>query len=113
MKTKFIFFSLLIFSISNSQIISGRIISSENNQAIPFARIGVVGENIGEVSIETGHFTIDLTPIDKTKKIKVQLGGFNSYEQNIKDFINSNNHTIVMKEKVSDIAEVIINPKKV
>ena len=112
MKTKLIFFLLLIFSISNSQIISGRIISSEGNQAIPYARIGVIGENIGEVSNETGHFKIDLTTIDKTKKITVQLGGFRSYEQNIKDFISSNDHTIVMKEKVSEIAEVIINPKK-
>lgn len=112
MKTKFIFFSLLIFSLSNSQIISGRIISSENNQSIPYARIGVIGEDIGAVSNETGNFKIDLTNIDETKKITVQLGGFTSYEQNVKDFIKANNHDILMKEKVSEIAEVIINPKK-
>ncbi len=111
MKTKFILFFLFAFSIINSQIISGKIISDENNQAIPFARIGVQEENIGAIADENGNYKIDLSNIDKSKKITVQLGGYISFEQKIQDFINLNNHNIILKEKVSEITEVILNPK--
>ena len=111
MITKLIPFVLLICGMSNSQVISGKIISSENNQAIPYARIGVEGENIGAIADETGYYKIDLTDVDRAKKILVQLGGFNSFEQNIQRFINNSNHTIALKDKVNDIAEVVITPK--
>ncbi|MGE8554207.1 MAG: carboxypeptidase-like regulatory domain-containing protein [Chryseobacterium jejuense] len=111
MKIKFIFFSLLLFSFVNAQVISGKIISNENNQVIPYARIGVENENIGALTDENGNYSIDLSTIDQSKKIIVQLGGYNSFEQNIKDFIHSNNHTIILKEKVNEIAELKIAPK--
>ena len=111
MKTKFTLLFLWIFSFANSQVISGKILSSENNQVIPYARIGVEEENIGAVADENGIYKIDLTNMDKSKKITVQLGGYISYEQNIQDFINSNNHNILLKEKVNEIAEVVLSPK--
>ncbi|WP_165852172.1 carboxypeptidase-like regulatory domain-containing protein [Chryseobacterium pennae] len=111
MRIKFIFLSLLLFSFANSQIISGKIISNENNQVISYARIGVENENIGALTDENGNYSIDVSNIDKSKKIIVQLGGYNSFEQNIKDFINSNNHTIILKEKVNEIAELKLTPK--
>lgn len=111
MKTKFTLLFLWIFSFANSQVISGKILSSENNQVIPYARIGVEEENIGAVADENGIYKIDLTNMDKAKKITVQLGGYISYEQNIQDFINSNNHNILLKEKVNEIAEVVLSPK--
>lgn len=111
MKIKFIFFSLLLFSSVNSQIISGKIISNENNQVIPYARIGIENENRGALTDENGNYSIDLSNIDTSKKIIVQLGGYLSFEQIVKDFINSNNHTIILKEKVNEIAELKISPK--
>ncbi|WP_050020010.1 carboxypeptidase-like regulatory domain-containing protein [Chryseobacterium sp. P1-3] len=111
MKIKFIFFSLLLFSFANSQIISGKIISKENNQVIPYARIGIENENRGALTDENGNYSIDLSNIDTSKKIIVQLGGYLSFEQIVKDFINSNNHTIILKEKVNEIAELKISPK--
>lgn len=111
MKIKFTFFSLLLFSFVNSQVISGKITSSENSQVIPYARIGVENENIGALTDENGNYTIDLSNTDQSKKIIVQLGGYNSFEQNIKDFISSNNHNIILKEKINEIAELKIVPK--
>lgn len=111
MKTKFIFFLLLTFSLINSQVISGKIISGENNQPIPYARIGVEEENSGAIADENGNYKIDLSNIDASKKVTVQLGGYILFEQKIRDFINLNNHNIILKEKVSEIAEVILNPK--
>ncbi|MFC0342901.1 carboxypeptidase-like regulatory domain-containing protein [Epilithonimonas hispanica] len=111
MRLKFTFLFLSIFGITNSQIISGRIISGENNNSIPYVRIGVDGENIGTITDENGNYKIDLTNVDKSKKVTVQLGGYNSFEQDIQNFINSNNHNIVLKEKVNEIAEVKLSPK--
>lgn len=111
MKTKFTLLFLSIFSIINSQIITGKIISSDQNQAIPYARIGVEGESLGTVADEKGNYKIDLTTIDKSKKVTVQLGGYISFEQNIQKFISSNNHNITLKEKVNEITEVVITPK--
>lgn len=111
MKIKFIFFSLLLFGFVNSQVISGKIISSENSQVIPYARIGVENENIGALTDENGIYSIDLSRIDQSKKIIVQLGGYHSFEQNIKDFISSNNHNIILKEKINEITELKIVPK--
>ncbi|WP_333852397.1 carboxypeptidase-like regulatory domain-containing protein [Epilithonimonas sp.] len=111
MKIKFTLLFLSFFGIVNSQIISGRIISSENNNSIPYVRIGVDGQNIGTITDENGNYKIDLTNVDKSKKVTVQLGGYNPFEQDIQNFINSNNHTIVLKEKVNEIAEVKLSPK--
>lgn len=111
MKLKFIFFYLLLFGFVDSQIISGKITSNENNQVIPYARIGVENESIGALTDENGNYSIDLSNIDASKKIIVQLGGYHSFEQTIKDFISSNNHTIILKEKVNEIAELKITPK--
>lgn len=111
MKKIFLFFSILIYGISHSQIISGKIFSDENNQPISYARIGVINENIGSVTDENGNYKIDLSNIDKSKEITVQLGGYVSFVQKIQAFINLKDHNIILKEKVNEIAEVKINPK--
>ena len=111
MKTKFTLLFFSIVSIINSQIITGKIISNDNNQAIPYARIGVEGENIGAIADETGNYKIDLTNFDKFKKVTVQLGGYYPFEEKIENFINSNNHNITLKEKINEIAEVKLRPK--
>ena len=111
MKTKFLFLSLLIYGIANSQIISGKIFSDENNQPIPYARIGVINESIGTVTDELGNYKIDLSKIDKSKEITVQLGGYKSFVQKVQNFGARNNHDIILKEKVTEIAEVKVSPK--
>lgn len=111
MKIKHIFFFLLLFSFMDSQVISGKITSNEKNQVIPYVRIGVENENIGALTDEDGNYSINLSNIDTSKKIIVQLGGYNSFEQTIKDFISAKNHTIILKEKVNEIGELKITPK--
>ncbi|WP_312421811.1 carboxypeptidase-like regulatory domain-containing protein [Epilithonimonas sp.] len=111
MKTQLTLLFLSIFCISNSQVITGKILSSESKQAIAYARIGVDGENIGAIANETGIYKIDLTNVDKSKKVTVQLGGYYPFEQSVQNFINSGNHNITLKEKVTDIAEVKLSPK--
>jgi hypothetical protein len=43
--------------------------------------------------------------------LTVQIGGFINFSQSIQNFIDGN-HTISLTEKVVEIQEVILNPKK-
>ncbi len=112
MKSKFIYFLFLFSTIINAQIITGKIISNETKQPIPFAKIGVDNEIIGSSADENGNYSIDLTNMSKDNFIIVEYGGYQTFKSKIDDFINSKNHIIPLKEKVFTIEEVVINPKK-
>ncbi|MDR7757446.1 carboxypeptidase-like regulatory domain-containing protein, partial [Riemerella anatipestifer] len=101
----------LFYGIFTAQTISGKIISKENNEPIPFARIGIENENFGAIADENGNYSIDLTNVDRNKNLTVQIGGFVNFSQSIQKIINGN-HTIFLNEKVVGIHEVFLNPKK-
>lgn len=112
MKQIFGIFTILLSGILNAQTINGKIISKENNETIPFARIGIENENFGAIADENGNYSIDLTNIDRNKNLTIQIGGFINFSQSIQNFINGN-HTISLTEKVVEIQEVILNPKNI
>ena len=111
MKLHFTFFISLLFFSVQSQVITGKITSSENNQSLPFARIGVMNENIGAVANQDGIYKIDLSGLDSNKELSVQIGGYESFFKKIKDFKVLSNHDIILKERVNEIAEVKLTPK--
>ena len=111
MKQIFGIFTILLYGILNAQTINGKIISKENNEPIPFARIGIENENFGAIADEKGNYSIDLTNVDQNKNITVQVGGFENFSQSVQNFI-SGNHIISLNEKVVDIQEVKLNPKR-
>ncbi|WPC10574.1 carboxypeptidase-like regulatory domain-containing protein [Riemerella anatipestifer] len=102
----------LFYGIFTAQTISGKIISKENNEPIPFARIGIENENFGAIADENGNYSIDLTNVDRNKNLTVQIGGFVNFSQSIQKIINGN-HTIFLNEKVVGIQEVFLNPKNI
>lgn len=111
MSKLFKFLAIIFCGILNAQTINGKIISKENNSAIPFARIGIENENFGAIADEKGNYSIDLTNVDQNKNITVQVGGFENFSQSVQNFI-SGNHIISLNEKVVDIQEVKLNPKR-
>lgn len=112
MKAKLIYLFLISFGLFNSQIIKGKIISKENNQPIPFAKIGVENENLGATANEYGIYFIDLTNVNREKSIIVEISGYKKYAENIDKFINTKNYDIVLEDKYIEIPEVTISPKK-
>jgi hypothetical protein len=96
----------------NAQIIKGKLISSIDKQAVPFARLGLLNENFGVISDEEGNFSIDLTDVDKNKELVVEVAGFNKFKIKVDNFINSKNYTITIQEKIQDIQEVVLLNKK-
>ncbi|MBF8457100.1 carboxypeptidase-like regulatory domain-containing protein [Kaistella sp. G5-32] len=104
---------LLFFGfLMNAQIIAGKILSKEENQPIPYAKIGIDNHNAGSIADDKGNFKIDLTAVDQKKNLQVEVGGFEKFTISVEKFLKQNPQTIFLVEKVKDIEEVKINPAK-
>ncbi|GAB0155340.1 hypothetical protein CHRYSEOSP005_06010 [Chryseobacterium sp. Alg-005] len=112
MKNFIALFLLLSGIYGYAQVISGTVFSSEENQPIPYVKIGVEKETSGTISDENGQFSIDLSQTDKTRKIKIEVAGFENYTTSVLDFIKNNDQKIFLKEKVKNIQEVKLTSKK-
>lgn len=96
----------------NSQTISGTIFSKEENKPIPYVKIGIENQNIGAIANEKGAFSIDLSTINPKKNIIIEVSGYEKYSVPVENFIKNNNQTIFLEDRVKDIQEVKIIPKK-
>lgn len=103
---------LFIVGFYQSQTISGTVISKDENHPISYVKIGVEKENIGAVTDENGNFTIDLSKANTANKIKIEVAGYETYTENVSDFIKQNSQKIYLKEKIKNIEEVKLKPKK-
>lgn len=75
MKIYHTLFFLLAVSAFHSQVISGTIISKNENHPIPYVKIGIEKKSIGTISDEKGNFSIDLSNTDPRQKIKIEVPG--------------------------------------
>jgi len=105
----FLLFSILYIP---AQVVSGTVLSNDEKKPIPYVKIGVEKESIGVISDEKGNFTIDLSKANPSHKVKIEVPGYENFSQNITDFIKQNPKKITLNEKVKDIQEVKIAPKK-
>lgn len=105
-------FLLLAAYALHAQVISGSIISKNENQPVPYVKIGVEKESIGTVSDRKGNFSIDLSGMDPLHKIRIEVPGYETYVETVQDFKKYNPQKILLNEKVKTIKEVTIKPKK-
>lgn len=112
MKNLYLFLYLFYASIVFSQTINGKIISADTKEPISYAKIGIESENIGAITDREGNFTLKLDNISPQKTVMVEVAGFETYKTSVADFVKTNPQTIVLNEKVQQIAEVKISPKK-
>lgn len=110
-KIKFTLLFILITISFHAQKISGKILD-ENNNPISEARIGIENKEIGGVTDSNGHYTIDLTNIDKTETFKVIANEYEPFKVSIAEFIKSKNYNIILKKKIIQLESVVINSKK-
>lgn len=104
-------FILMVCAI-NAQVISGTIISKNENQPIPYVKIGVEKKTTGTISDGKGNFSIDLSQSDPQQKIKIEVPGYDSYVETVENFKKHNQQKIFLNEKTKNIKEVTIKAKK-
>lgn len=110
---KFAIVSFLFLTVFlNAQIISGTIFSKEENKPIPYVKIGIEKEKNGIISDDKGNFSIDLSGINENHKVRIEVAGYESYSETIQNFAKQNAQKIFLKEKIKNIQEVKLSPKK-
>lgn len=110
-KINFLLLVLMVFY-GQAQTISGMVISKEENIPVSYARIGVEKENTGVISDKNGNFSIDLSKSDRSATVKIEVAGYETYTETVRAFSELNAQKIYLKEKVKNIQEVKITPKK-
>jgi len=110
----------LIFGVlllpSFSQTYSGKLINADNDEAVPFANIGVVDRNIGTVSDLEGRFIIELGSQYAKDSLRISCIGFSDRQFLVSSFIeeagSSRQMQIKLDPKSYQLDEVIIEPGK-
>jgi len=104
---------LSLFAVSfHAQVVSATIFSKDENKPIPYVKIGVEKEKTGVISDEDGHFSIDLSNINASKPVLIEVPGYEKYSQSVQNFKSLDGQKVFLKEKVKNIDEVKIKPKK-
>ncbi|MFP8893290.1 MULTISPECIES: carboxypeptidase-like regulatory domain-containing protein [Chryseobacterium] len=105
-------FFLVAASAFHAQVVSGTIVSKNENQPIPYVKIGIEKKSTGTISDEKGKFSIDLSNTDPLQKIKIEVPGYDLYQETIQDFKKYDQQKIFLTEKTKNIKEITIKPKK-
>lgn len=103
---------ILTVSVFNAQVISGTIISKNENQPVPYVKIGIEKRTTGTISDNKGNFSIDLTGLDPDQKVKIEVPGYELYEEAVREFKKHDQQKVVLNEKTKTIKEIAIKPKK-
>ncbi|WP_419488015.1 alpha/beta fold hydrolase [Chryseobacterium bernardetii] len=103
---------ILTVSVFNAQVISGIIISKNENQPVPYVKIGIEKRTTGTISDDKGNFSIDLTGLDPDQKVKIAVPGYELYEEAVREFKKHDQQKVVLNEKTKTIKEIAIKPKK-
>jgi hypothetical protein len=93
--------------------ISGILVDSESNEAIPYAHIGIKGKNIGTISLESGKFK--LTPTSESSKLPLEVWFSHiGYDTKVVTVNHSNYDDLIVKldKKSFELKEVVIRKSK-
>ncbi len=109
-KLNFIF-TLFIAIAFHAQTISGTVLSKDDNQPVPYAKIGIVDSDFGIQADANGKFQIKLDNISGDKELLVAVPGYKQFRSPVAEFVKQNPHPIYLYEKVTNIQEVVLSPQ--
>jgi len=110
MKKLSFFVAILLSIVSHAQLISGTVLSKDDNLPIPYAKIGIANSNFGTQADENGNYKIQLDKVNPDKELIVVVGGYKTFRSTVQDFVKQNPHNIYLYEKVTNIKEVMLTP---
>lgn len=110
MKKLSLLFAIFLGIVSYAQLISGTVLSKNDNQPIPYAKIGIANSNFGTQADEKGNYQIQLGQVNPDKELIVLVGGYKTFRSKVGDFVKENPHKIYLYEKVTNIKEVVLTP---
>jgi len=112
---KSLFFTVILFVFfsvnSIAQNISGKVINTESEKAIPFSSIAIEGTTLGTVTDFKGSFDFKIPEKYIKNKIVVSCVGFKEKRINIIDIFGNNYLQIKLEASSIDIDEVVVKQK--
>ena len=111
-----LFFYLLLcsseFGFSQDQMIQGKVVDAKTKLPIPYAAIGIVGENVGTVSGEDGRFRLVIPSRFANDSLTFSEVVHVWKKVPIADLLSSQNIVIALEESVMELRTVEITPKE-
>lgn len=106
----------LILSVNNhifsqSQIV-GKVIDTNNKSPLAYVNIGIKEKNIGTISKEDGSFSIDIPSDYQSGSLTFSIVGYYESNLSIKDLMSKENVVIQLKEKPTQLEEVVVTGEK-
>jgi len=96
---------LTLQSVTNAQVIKGKIVDVNTEEGIPYANVYIDGSSSGAVSNLYGNFEYDMAEM-QSKTITISAIGY--YSQTINLFTKNQNLYIELLPKVYDIHEAVV-----
>ena len=101
---------MLYVSLGNAQVYKGVLITEQKGVPVEYANVGIIGKNVGTTSNMYGQFELKIPTEYLRDSIRFSMIGYKPITLLVSDFINRNNDTLLMKEKIYPINEVVITP---
>ena len=113
---KVLFFCLVLLSskhgFAQDQVIKGKIVDAKTKQPIPYAAIGIVGENVGTVSNGDGLFRLTIPTKFMSDSLTFSEVVHKRKKLAISDLLNRQEIVVALDEDVMELRTVEITPKE-
>lgn len=97
---------------TNNLSIKGTTFDVESNQPLAYVSVGVLNKSQGTLSDSTGNFSFFVTKENMADTLQISFVGYSTKKIAVKDFIESNNHTIGLAIRFTALDEVIVPGEK-
>lgn len=104
----FVFCFVCLGSAQNSKIALEGLITDNTELSIPYAAIAIKNKNVGTSSTEEGTFYLTVSTANLADTLVVSSIGFKTFKIKIQDFLDQQNKTIILKENVTELEDVVI-----
>lgn len=116
MKYKFLFIFILFLGISVSSIaqisLTGIVVDSSSNTALPFVNIGIKQKNIGTSTMADGTFLIKIPAHNENDTLTFSIVGYSELNIPIKKIVSSNQRTFQLGIKIKALNQVVVSARK-
>ena len=86
--------------------LKGLVLEQGSQTPLPYTNIFVLHKNIGVISNETGHFSIDISGLDRTDTIRFQYIGFQTRNLTIAELDSAS--LVYLKEDIINLSEILV-----
>jgi hypothetical protein len=105
----FIFAAILTWSaIGQNIVIEGQVVDYENADPLTYAHVFLKDLKKGTITDLDGKFRMTVEEHSLSDTLKVSMIGFSTYKISIQDYLNGNSNVIKLKNKVTQIKQVVI-----